>query len=75
MPQWINAKYRTPVIFGRYFVKVDGYKDLLTVQEIEIKRDRDHEVLWLDDSDSAPAKTVQYKKQVGRPKKTDIRFK
>jgi hypothetical protein len=51
MPEWINTKDRMPTRLGKYFVKVNGMRDILHTYDIEKKHDYDYEVFWLDESD------------------------
>jgi len=49
MPKWINGKYLLPTELGKYFVKVDGRREILSLQQIEKDVNYYGELLWLDE--------------------------
>jgi hypothetical protein len=59
MPQWVNSKQKLPHEVGRYFVKIDGRRDILSLQQIEKDSNYYDELLWLDEKDDAKKFTEQ----------------
>lgn len=60
--QWVNADDREPVYFGKYFVLIDGRKDIIEKFEFSKRKEFSTTLLWLED-DEYIAKAQKTKKQ------------
>src|ERR1700684_1900558 len=49
MIDWINARNRRPVMFGKYFVKINSIKHIIDFHAFDFHLDRGEEVLWLEE--------------------------
>lgn len=52
--EWINAKYRQPEKFGKYFVKINGVPNIISQQEFEgilEKMEEGDTLEWLEEID------------------------
>lgn len=47
--EWLNARNDLPEIFGKYFVKINGIKHIISLQEFDFYLERGEEVLWLNE--------------------------
>jgi hypothetical protein len=49
--KWVNANDRLPVLYGRYYVKIDGRRDIIDYHEFSKRKEFSTCLLWLDEDE------------------------